>query len=54
VGSICVEATSTAGHGKLPQFEVATIKPFGSSGLAGIQDFPGGGIAAGHMNLAYS
>jgi uncharacterized protein (TIGR03435 family) len=48
---ICVEATSTAGHGKLPQFEVATIKPFGSSGLAGIQNFPGGRIAAGHMNL---
>jgi len=40
---ICVEATSTAGHGKLPQFEVATIKPFGSSGMAGIENFPGAG-----------
>jgi uncharacterized protein (TIGR03435 family) len=36
---------------KLPEFEVATIKPFGSSGIAGILTYPGGRVAAGHLNL---
>jgi uncharacterized protein (TIGR03435 family) len=36
---------------KLPQFDVATIKPFGKSGMAGVLTYPGGRVVAGHMNL---
>jgi uncharacterized protein (TIGR03435 family) len=36
---------------KLPQFDVATIKPFGKSGIAGVLTYPGGRVVVGHMNL---
>jgi uncharacterized protein (TIGR03435 family) len=35
----------------LPAFEVATIKPFGASGIAGIFTYAGGRVTAGHLNL---
>ncbi|WP_420237804.1 TIGR03435 family protein [Telmatobacter bradus] len=44
---------NTAGAAqKLPQFEVATIKPFNPhGGLAGVMNFGGGRIYAGHMTV---
>jgi uncharacterized protein (TIGR03435 family) len=62
VAAAALVATSCAAHSqecagaanagaKLPQFDVATIKPFGKSGIAGVLTYPGGRVVAGHMNL---
>jgi uncharacterized protein (TIGR03435 family) len=41
-----------AAPAKLPEFEVATIKPFNpQGGIAGFWVYPGGRVEAGHMNL---
>lgn len=51
---VCKEAGAAGDNAKLPEFEVATIKPFGASGgQAGILNFPGGRVDAGHMNVRY-
>jgi hypothetical protein len=53
-GNVCKEAAAAGGDAKLPEFEVATVKPFGSSGgHAGILNYPGGRVDAGHMNVRY-
>jgi len=62
VVAVTLVTTSCAAHGqgcagavnadaKLPQFDVATIKPFGKRGIAGVLTYPGGRVVAGHMNL---
>ena len=45
----CAQA-STA-NTKLPEFDVATIKPFNPPGIAGLFVYPGGRVGAGHLNL---
>jgi uncharacterized protein (TIGR03435 family) len=41
---------ATAGA-KLPEFDVAIIKPFDKSGFGGVLTYPGGRVAGGHLNL---
>ena len=48
-GQECAGATNAGA--KLPQFDVATIKPFGKSGSVGVLTDPGGRVFAGHSNL---
>jgi uncharacterized protein (TIGR03435 family) len=48
-GQRCAGAANA--NAKLPQFDVATIKPFGKSGMVGILAYPGGRVVAGHSNL---
>jgi uncharacterized protein (TIGR03435 family) len=55
-GSLCLAhgqtcAGAAKADAKLPQFDVATIKPFGKSGIAGILAYPGGRVFAGHLSL---
>lgn len=47
-GQACAEYKA---GGKLPQFEVATIRPFQPPGVAGLFTYPGGRVEAGHLNL---
>jgi uncharacterized protein (TIGR03435 family) len=62
VAAVMFVATSCAAHSqgcagasnadaKLPQFDVATIKPFDKSYFIGILTYPGGRVAGGHLNL---
>jgi len=44
-------AGAVTASAKLPQFDVATIKPFGKSGMSGVLTYPGGRVVAGRMNL---
>lgn len=48
-GQTCAGAANVGA--KLPQFDVATIKPFGKSGMAGVLTYPSGRVVAGHLNL---
>ena len=60
--AVAFVATTCTAHGqgcaggvnagaKLPQFDVATIKPFGKSGFGGVSTYPGGRVLGGHLNL---
>ena len=44
-------AGASNANAKLPQFDVATIKPFGKSGNVGVLTYPGGRVTGGHLNL---
>jgi uncharacterized protein (TIGR03435 family) len=42
---------SLDGEAKLPEFDVASIRPSNTSGLAGVYTSPGGKVTAGHLNV---
>jgi uncharacterized protein (TIGR03435 family) len=51
LGQASAQLCETADTAKLPRFDVATIRPFGTSGVAGLFVYPGGMVRVGHLNL---
>lgn len=50
-GQAAAQLCQTADTARLPRFDVVSIHPFGSSGFAGLNTYPGGMVRGGHLNL---
>lgn len=50
-GPASAQLCQTADTARLPRFDVVSIHPFGNSGFAGLNTYPGGMVRGGHLNL---